>query len=262
MKFRKRPVIIEAEQATEKTTIGTLEGEMTANPGDLIITGVKGERYPCKPDIFAMTYEPIESSGEKDCRCNIKWSNGSESCPYCGAVLKTGDNAEEHPVVVSGEDCWYRKSAPSPGPSVDVCNCCGIREKPEGGELIYADDGKLYHEFCIARIYEKVRGDTPPLPKEVEEAWNTIRLAIADGLWAMKNDRGIEVASHLKNKCEVALSVIKAAIRPKVVSREWVENQGLAIYRAEDQYDAKVLAGHMLRELGIIVEEKRPQGRE
>lgn len=38
--------------------IGTLEGVMTAEPGDYIIRGVKGELYPCKPDIFEATYEP------------------------------------------------------------------------------------------------------------------------------------------------------------------------------------------------------------
>ena len=40
--------------------IGTLEGTMAALPGDWIIRGVKGEIYPCKPDIFAATYEPVE----------------------------------------------------------------------------------------------------------------------------------------------------------------------------------------------------------
>jgi hypothetical protein len=39
--------------------IDTLEGEMRADPSDWIIRGVKGELYPCKPDIFAATYEPI-----------------------------------------------------------------------------------------------------------------------------------------------------------------------------------------------------------
>lgn len=38
--------------------ISTLEGEMTASRGDFIIRGVKGELYPCKPDIFVATYEP------------------------------------------------------------------------------------------------------------------------------------------------------------------------------------------------------------
>ena len=43
-------------------SIRTLEGMMTANPGDWIIRGVKGEFYPCKPDIFEATYEPVEES--------------------------------------------------------------------------------------------------------------------------------------------------------------------------------------------------------
>jgi hypothetical protein len=41
--------------------IDTLEDGHRVCPGDWIITGVKGERYPCKPDIFAATYEPAES---------------------------------------------------------------------------------------------------------------------------------------------------------------------------------------------------------
>lgn len=43
-----------------KPVIETLEGQMACSPGDYIITGVKGERYPCKPDIFEATYELAE----------------------------------------------------------------------------------------------------------------------------------------------------------------------------------------------------------
>ena len=59
-KYRKRPVIIDAYQTDKKIVIHTLEGDMTASPGDYIITGVNGEKYHCKPDIFARTYEPVE----------------------------------------------------------------------------------------------------------------------------------------------------------------------------------------------------------
>lgn len=41
--------------------IRTLEGTMAASPGDWIIRGVEGEFYPCKPDIFMATYEPVAS---------------------------------------------------------------------------------------------------------------------------------------------------------------------------------------------------------
>lgn len=88
--FRKKPVVIEAVRwsplgppvegvglnpngtkgdaplacgyCQEPTTlhgwVETLEGGHIVCPGDWIITGVHGERYPCKPDIFAATYEP------------------------------------------------------------------------------------------------------------------------------------------------------------------------------------------------------------
>lgn len=60
-KYRKKPVVIEAYQTDVEVKIPTLEGEMMASPGDWIITGVKGERYPCKPDIFEATYEPVDA---------------------------------------------------------------------------------------------------------------------------------------------------------------------------------------------------------
>jgi hypothetical protein len=78
-KYRKKPVVISAKQwhkhgdhpavtpvpannpVYDAETYGwvpTLEGGHIVTPGDWIITGVKGEHYPCKPDIFAATYEP------------------------------------------------------------------------------------------------------------------------------------------------------------------------------------------------------------
>ena len=59
-KYRKRPVVVDAEQIHETVLIETLEGTMRADPGDWVVTGVKGERYPVKPDIFHATYEPVE----------------------------------------------------------------------------------------------------------------------------------------------------------------------------------------------------------
>lgn len=59
-KFQKKPVIVEAYQTDVEITINTLEGKMLASPGDWIITGVNGEQYPCKPDIFQKTYMSIK----------------------------------------------------------------------------------------------------------------------------------------------------------------------------------------------------------
>ena len=58
--YRKKPVVIEAYKTDKQVKIKTLEGTMTAEPGDWIITGVEGEQYPCKPAIFNKTYEPVD----------------------------------------------------------------------------------------------------------------------------------------------------------------------------------------------------------
>lgn len=91
-KYRKRPVVIDAYEfnnrnsnpipawltdAVEDGTVSvamsrgnatgmsikTLEGEMTASLGDWIIMGVKGEIYPCKPDVFSATYDKVVFTG-------------------------------------------------------------------------------------------------------------------------------------------------------------------------------------------------------
>ena len=57
--YQKKPLAIQARQAEERVVIHTLEGDMTAEPGDWIIQGIKGEFYPCKPDIFGESYEQV-----------------------------------------------------------------------------------------------------------------------------------------------------------------------------------------------------------
>jgi len=61
MKFRKKPIVIEAYQTDKEMIIETLEGPLRAALGDWIITGLRGEQYPCKPDIFEKTYELVEA---------------------------------------------------------------------------------------------------------------------------------------------------------------------------------------------------------
>lgn len=56
-KYIKKPVEVTAYQTNKEVIIHTLEGDMRAEPGDYIITGVHGEQYPCKPDIFEKTYK-------------------------------------------------------------------------------------------------------------------------------------------------------------------------------------------------------------
>ncbi|CAK7024401.1 hypothetical protein [Phascolarctobacterium sp.] len=64
MKVKKRPIVVEAYKTDKELIIQTLEGPMKAAPGDWIITGIRGEKYPCKPDIFDRTYEPAQEDEE------------------------------------------------------------------------------------------------------------------------------------------------------------------------------------------------------
>ena len=87
MKYRKKPIIVEAIQYTgnnllevmkfcdggKKTIFGcylyivTLEGNMRVNEGDYIIRGVRGEYYPCEKSIFEETYEAIDTNDNHIC---------------------------------------------------------------------------------------------------------------------------------------------------------------------------------------------------
>jgi hypothetical protein len=62
-KVQKKAIIVDAEISDHDQIIHTLEGDMLARKGDWIITGVAGEKYPCKPDIFDKTYIVL---GKKD----------------------------------------------------------------------------------------------------------------------------------------------------------------------------------------------------
>lgn len=57
----KKPMIVDVFQVEHPTDIETLEGVMHANVGDWIITGINGEQWPVKKDIFEKTYDIIEN---------------------------------------------------------------------------------------------------------------------------------------------------------------------------------------------------------
>lgn len=115
MKYRKKPVVIEAEQFNNSADIHefcgeccrepvgedymeiiTLEGIMKASKGDYIIQGVNGEFYPCKPDIFEKTYDKAVDEivyggfcgGGMSHHINlIKVHENTLGCPVCGKPL-------------------------------------------------------------------------------------------------------------------------------------------------------------------------------
>ncbi len=130
--FRKKPVVIAAVQITDATfdaphpneehiigvvydpvrrlvEIPTLAGVMTGQIGDWIIRGVKGEYYPCEPDVFAATYEPVV---------------GGADIPEAKTYGTTG--FIDHTNTVSGGDCCGCVLVKVTGDAcMLVCNECG-----------------------------------------------------------------------------------------------------------------------------------------
>jgi hypothetical protein len=126
--YRKKPVVIEALQLRADTIkeclqfvgadnilgggheyleIMTLEGPIRARLGDWIICGVKGEFYPCKPDIFEATYEPAEMA--------------EHECQGCGIAVYL--RTEEH--------CWPED------PRLQLCHSCLVHALAPALEIIH-----------------------------------------------------------------------------------------------------------------------------
>ena len=119
MKYRKKPIVVEAYQTNVELDIETLEGVMHARVGDYIITGINGEKYPCKPDIFEKTYElvkennyekgkelaPLKALKELKKRYGKNFSlNDDERCRVIETALKRLEELEKAFVSLSKED--------------------------------------------------------------------------------------------------------------------------------------------------------------
>lgn len=144
-KYRKKPAVIEAVQIDKRmdltsppwwaeavqqnrvilrgmgkftrdlpvVEIETLEGVMTGIQGDWIILGVKGELYPCKPDIFAATYEPVDGETEMS-----STAHEDQFLPHSDDVAQAPDKGEDvtlpppsHRHPMSGEPIWDEATA-------------------------------------------------------------------------------------------------------------------------------------------------------
>lgn len=58
-KFKRKSLVVDAYQTKRAQIIHTLEGDLRAEPGDWVVTGVNGEQWPVRSDIFNKTYEPV-----------------------------------------------------------------------------------------------------------------------------------------------------------------------------------------------------------
>lgn len=92
-KYRKKPIVIEAYQTEEELQIETLEGTMKASQGDYVITGVNGEIYPCKPDIFEKTYEDADAKCKSD--LYLVWQKERDCFGSYTELISIHDNSDD-----------------------------------------------------------------------------------------------------------------------------------------------------------------------
>lgn len=135
--FRKRAVLISAIRTESQEVIHTLEGDMIAEPGDRIITGIRGERYPCKPDMFAATYEPADTPAGPTLAELVtpEWAKDTLGV-LCQArcCLRHGELRTDY---ASTLPCWDRNYIPGEEPAeppaaVKLCHALWQRGKVGG----------------------------------------------------------------------------------------------------------------------------------
>lgn len=122
MKYRKKPVVVEAYKTDKDIVIHTLEGDMKTSIGDYIIAGINGEQYPCKPDIFEKTYEVINNTNYDKIKAKIanmsidelsKLLSNSDFCEKFCAYTKNGKcnsfNYDSNSNCVDGIKQWLEQ---------------------------------------------------------------------------------------------------------------------------------------------------------
>lgn len=191
MKFRKKPVVIDAVQWTGANVdevlafiltkgearrglgdwrnsifLDTLEGTMRADPNDWVIKGVKGEFYPCKPDIFAATYEAVT---DDDSTPADPERIRREALPYlmAGRLTEHEYNSINRPDGFVWRDdvkMWDRVTQTvrelqdeierlNSNPQIGVCAICNMTIWLRDG--MFEEAGKQWHQRC--KEHDRVR---------------------------------------------------------------------------------------------------------
>ena len=128
--------------------IETLEGTMTGVQGDWIIRGVKGELYPCKPDIFAATYEPATTQDD--------------------TLARTGNTAKEQEMYAAGIDVGRaieRENAAVAGGAQDDAKVYHFEQRSRFGPWIEVEKPTERSVEFVRRVAAPAAGDALPTIK-------------------------------------------------------------------------------------------------
>jgi hypothetical protein len=242
---------IDQPQQFGPLVVHTLEGDVTAQPGDWIIRGVRGEFYPCKPDIFALTYEPapavarpvaeaptpdgwtcehIRSHG----RCNGRNGPEDETCGACG---------EDRPVAADGgasagagmwpstrcPQCGSTRIAPTKGNGVGNtmdCLSCFTDFTPGRNLASYRLSGR-----ALAVAADGGASDGAEIPEDIALALSDLqRESRAVGEYGYGPDRGRFEREEAKARAECdaeirsALSAARAQAAEATAERARLRN--------------------------------------
>jgi hypothetical protein len=240
--YRKKPVVIEATQwlkngdhpmvrpiaATDDLfftgmggaalidrekygVVGTLESpNHLVSPGDWIITGVKGELYPCKPDIFAATYEPVAKVDKSEDEDDKADSSALLPCPFCGPRT---DDGESVVMLECREGNFVRGYTAH-------CDCCGIEVNGEYKSEVVAQWNTRTPVTPVPTIGD-LNGTSPlpPAPEAVSAdsviatAGNPLaRIDGADGEWLPRMwDLALAATDSEEHATAAALKMVAAS---------------------------------------------------
>lgn len=160
--------IVFAEQGNDHALIKTLEGTHRADVGDWIIRGVKGELYPCKPDIFELTYTPVlppeltcVSSGVPAPPASVRTLSGHQVNP-ANDVLRIdvmdapGAGGAHHRYLISGFDTTSNPSNPLAELPMPMACYHGQEVLFQNGPIGAAGVNGITHEALLAILIDRL----------------------------------------------------------------------------------------------------------
>lgn len=221
----------------EYVQIETLEGCMTAVPGDWIIKGVAGEFYPCKPDIFEATYEPADRRAMERCPCGseafVAKLDGVRYGPYCKAsqqLVATCDRRAQEELeevkdvlaefAAALQDHDYG-GAPC-GPDLDMW---AARLRPSAPAV---------RDEEIEGLVDDLKADAAHLRAKLQTEL-PVRLGMVDAAWMQERmDRAARLLAAIRGEREKA----------ERKNREWQDAAVLAVRR-----ETEALKGAVMQEL-------------
>lgn len=194
----------------QEITVLTMEGPLVASCGDYLIRGIRGEHYPCKPDIFEATYAPgLPRQRPTEVFIDAEWNGYRGSLITLALVAMSGEELYVGIPLFEEADPWVREHVlPVVGEEIEgvtgpmelASRLAGFLARFEAVHLI-ADWPEDIERFCRALITGPgLRVDTPPLTMEIRRDLDAVASALPHN--ALEDARALR-ASYLSLMADV-----------------------------------------------------------